>query len=153
MTASRAVGFSLALLVLGAASACGDAAPQASFATRSEAGAAVPAWVPASAAELKVAGEAPSGPFWLRFRLPAGDRAALAAELNRIPDEQVATLTFRAPKGAGWWFRGLVQVVPARETTVVAADVFSGAGRAVPAGTFVAFDRASDAVYAWSSGR
>jgi hypothetical protein len=94
-----------------------------------------------------------SGVFWLRFRLPPADRAAVEAELLRIPDEQVATLTFRAPKGADWWFRGLVQVVPARATSVVAADVYSGAGRAVPLRTFVAFDRASDAVYVWSAGR
>lgn len=153
MTAPRFAALSLVLLALGAAAACGGAAPQASFATRAEAGSAVPAWVPASAAELKVAGEAPGGVFWLRFRLPAADRPALEAELNRIPDEQVATLTFRAPKGADWWFRGLVQVVPAREKTVVSAEVFSGAGRGVPARTFVAFDRASDAVYAWTAGR
>lgn len=153
MTAPRPVALSLALLLAGAAAACGGAAPQASFATRAEAGAAVPPWVPASASGLKVAGEAPSGTYWLRFRLPAGDRPALEAELNRIPDEQVATLTFRAPAGADWWFRGLVQVVPAREKTVIAADVYSGAGRSVPAGTFVAFDRASDSVYAWSAGR
>jgi len=153
VTAPRPVALSLALLLAGAAAACGGAAPQSSFATRAEAGSAVPSWVPASASELKVAGEAASGAFWLRFRLPADDRPALEGELNRIPDEQIATLTFRAPKGADWWFRGLVQVVPARERTVIAADVFSGAGRAVPARTIVAFDRASDAVYAWSSGR
>ena len=121
-------------------------------ATRAEAGEAVPAWVPAGATDLETATEGEGRATWLRFRLPAGSRAALEAELLRIPDGQVATLTFRAPKGVDWWFRGLVQVVPARETTVVAADVFSGAGRAVPAGTFIAFDRASDAVYAWWAG-
>lgn len=153
MTVPRPVALAFALLVLGAAAACGGAAPQSSWTTRAEAGAAVPVWVPASAGDLKLASEGPAGAFWLRFRLPAGDRPALVAELNRIPDEQVATLTFRAPKGVDWWFRGLVQVVPAREKTVVSADVFSGAGRAVPARTFVAFDRASDAVWAWSAGR
>ena len=112
------------------------------------------AWVvPAAATELKAQFEDGSGAFWLRFRLPAVDRPGVEAELLRIPDGQVATLTFRAPKRAAWWFRGLVQVVPARETTVLAADVYSGAGRAVPLRTFVAFDRASDAVYAWSAGR
>lgn len=141
----------LGLLV--ASAACGGGAPVSAFATRAEAGGAVPAWVPAEATELKLQAEEGSGAFWLRFRLPAGSRPALEAELLRIPDGQVATLTFRAPKGADWWFRGLVQVVPARETTVVAADVFSGAGRAVPQRTFLAFDRASDAVYAWSAGR
>ncbi len=109
--------------------------------------------MPAAATDLKVRSDEGSGAFWLRFRLPAADRSAVEAELLRIPDEQVATLTFRAPNGADWWFRGLVQVVPARESTVVAADVYSGAGRAVPLRTFVAFDRASDAVYAWSAGR
>jgi len=109
--------------------------------------------VPAAAAELKLQTEDATGAFWLRFRLPPAARAALEAGLLRIPDLQVATLTFRPPKGVDWWFRGLVQVVPARATTVVAADVYSGAGRSVPSRTFVAFDRASDAVYAWSAGR
>lgn len=146
--------FSAALILLGMASGCGGGAPSTSgFATRAEAGSAVPSWVPASANDLKLQSDEGSGAFWLRFRLPAADRGSVEAELLRIPDEQVATLTFRAPKGADWWFRGLVQVVPARETTVVAADVYSGAGRAVPLPTFVAFDRASDAVYAWSAGR
>lgn len=113
----------------------------------------MPVWVPAAATELKVQSDDGSGAFWLRFRLPEADRRVVEAELLRIPDGQVATLTFRAPKGADWWFRGLVQVVPARETTVLSADVYSGAGRAVPLRTFVAFDRASDAVYAWSAGR
>ena len=148
---------SLALVVLvvlvGGAAACGAPGTESGFATRPEAGTAVPAWVPASATELRILTEGEGGAYWLRFRAPASERPALEAELLRIPDGQVATLTFRAPKGADWWFRGLVQVVPARETSVVAADVFSGAGRAVPQRTFVAFDRASDTVYAWAAGR
>jgi hypothetical protein len=151
---TRRFVLSAALCLAGVASACGggDAATSA-FATRAEAGSAVPAWVPSAATELKIQSEDGSGAFWLRFRLPAPDRPGLEAELLRIPDGQVATLTFRAPRGADWWFRGLVQVVPARETTVVAADVWSGAGRSVPQRTFVAFDRNSDTVYAWSAGR
>lgn len=143
----------VALLVLALASACSGGGETTAFATRAEAGDVVPAWVPASATELRLQAERRDGAFWLRFRLPAGDRPALEPELLRIPDGQVATLTFRAPRGVDWWFRGLVQVVPAREKTVLAADVFSGAGRAVPRHTFVAFDRGSDAVYAWSAGR
>lgn len=144
----------LALALFVTASACGpDAQTRLAFATRAEAGSAVPSWVPTTATELKVQSEDASGAFWLRFRLPAAGRPALEAGLLRIPGGQVATLTFRAPKGADWWFRGLVQVVPARETTVLAADVYSGAGKAVPPGTFVAFDRRSDAVYAWSASR
>lgn len=123
------------------------------FPTRADAGDTVPSWVPPGATELRSQVEDGSGVFWLRFRLPAPDRPGLEAELLRIPDGQVATLTFRAPKRADWWFRGLVQVVPARETTVIAADVYSGAGRSVPQRTFVAFDRGSDTVYAWSAGR
>ena len=143
-----------ALVLLASLVACGGSPPaDASYATRALAGGAVPAWVPATATELKTRSEEGRGAFWLRFRLPPADRPDLQAELLRIPDEQVATLTFRAPKGADWWFRGLVQVVPARETTVLAADVYSGGGRSVPQRTFVAFDRASDAVYAWSAGR
>lgn|GEM_PF-1785433 len=151
---TRRLAVTAALVLLGAVSACGGSAPATSgFATRVEAGSAVPVWVPSAATDLKVQSDDGSGAFWLRFRLPEADRPAVEAELLRIPDGQVATLTFRAPKGADWWFRGLVQVVPARETTVLAADVYSGAGRAVPLRTFVAFDRASDAVYAWSAGR
>ncbi|MBK8595509.1 MAG: hypothetical protein IPN83_07955 [Holophagales bacterium] len=145
---------SVLLVLLGTAAACGGGSrTTSSFATRGEAGGVVPGWVPAAATELKLQSEEGSGAFWLRFRLPAAERAAVEAELLRIPDLQVATLTFRAPKGADWWFRGLVQVVPARASTVVAADVYSGAGRSVPLRTFVAFDRASDAVYAWSAGQ
>lgn len=151
---TRRLAVCAALVLLGAVSACGGSSPATSaFGTRVEAGAAVPAWVPTAATDLKVQSDDGSGAFWLRFRLPEADRRVVEAELLRIPDGQVATLTFRAPKGADWWFRGLVQVVPARETTVLAADVYSGAGRAVPLRTFVAFDRASDAVYAWSAGR
>ena len=142
-----------ALVALSLALGCGGAPAVSSWETRAEAGSAVAAWVPPSATALQLATEGEGKGFWLRFRLPAAERAPLQAELLRIPDGQVATLTFRAPKGVDWWFRGLVQVVPARETTVVAADVFSGAGRAVPPGTFVAFDRASDSVYAWSARR
>ena len=143
-----------AVALAAALAGCGRAAQTSSaFASRGEAGAAVPAWVPASATELRLRAEAGSGAWWLRFRLPAAERPSLEAELLRIPDEQVATLTFRAPDDADGWFRGLVQVVPAREKTVLAADVFSGAGRAVPRGTFVAFDRGSDAVYAWTAAR
>jgi hypothetical protein len=150
----RRLASAAALILLCTVSACGGGAPStATFATRGEAGGAVPAWVPAAATELKTQSDEGGGAFWLRFRLPAANRGTVEAELLRIPDAQVATLTFRAPKGADWWFRGLVQVVPARETTVVAADVYSGAGRAVPTRTFVAFDRASDAVYVWSAGR
>lgn len=151
---TRRFVLSAALCLAGAAYACGGgAAATSAFATRAEAGEAVPVWVPSAATELKVLSDDGSGAFWLRFRLPAPDRPALEAEMLRIPDGQVATLTVRAPKGADWWFRGLVQVVPARETTVVAADVYSGAGRTVPLRTFLAFDRNSDTVYAWSSGR
>lgn len=143
-----------ALLLLVALPGCaGPGGSDASFATRAAAADAVPSWVPSAASELKGRTDAASGAYWLRFRLPADARPPLEAELLRIPDEQVATLTFRSPRGADWWFRALVQVVPARETTVVAADVYSGAGGAVPRGTFVAFDRASDAVYAWTSGQ
>jgi len=149
---SRLVRLPLVLVLL-AAAGCGGATATRNFATRAEAGAAVAEWVPAGATELRLATEEGSGAFWLRFRLPKGGRTALEPELVRIPDTQVATLTFRAPKGADWWFRGLVQVVPARETTVIAADVHSGRGAAVPLGTFVAFDRASDLVYAWQAGR
>lgn len=143
----------VALLVLALSSACSGGGATTAFATRAEAGDAVPAWVPAAATELRLQADRQHGAFWLRFRLPPVDRPALEPELLRIPDGQVATLTFRAPRGVDWWFRGLVQVVPAREKTVLAADVFSGAGRAIPQPTFVAFDRSSDAVYAWSAGR
>lgn len=151
---TRRLAVTAALVLIGAVSACGGSSPATSaFGSRVEAGTAVPVWVPAAATDLKVQSDDGSGAFWLRFRLPEADRRVVEAELLRIPDGQVATLTFRAPKGADWWFRGLVQVVPARETTVLSADVYSGAGRAVPLRTFVAFDRASDAVYAWSAGR
>ena len=150
MTRRSALLVPLAAALL--AASCGRAPEPKAFATRAAAGTAVPAWVPASAADLKLLEEA-RGAFWLRFRLDPAARPALEAALLRIPDAQVATLTFRPPRGVSWWFRGLVQVVPARETTVVAADVFSGRGEAVPRGTFIAFDRASDAVYAWSAGR
>ena len=151
---SRRFSLPAALAVLVAFSACGGSELRRSaFATRAEAAGAVPKWVPAASTNLETQVEEGTGAFWLRFRLPAADRAALEPELLRIPDSQVATLTFRAPNGSDWWFRGLVQVVPDRETTVIAADVFSGAGRAVPQGTFVAFERGSDAVYAWSAGR
>lgn len=150
---TRRVPLLLALACLLAAAACGGSRPSSAFATRAAAGEAVPGWVPAEATELRLSADEASGAFWLRFRLPPSRRALLEPELLRIPDAQVATLTVRPPRGADWWFRGLVQVVPAREKTVVSADVFSGAGRAVPARTFVAFDRASDAVWAWSAGR
>jgi hypothetical protein len=151
---TRRFATSTALVVFLAASGCrGGAGASASFATRVEAGDSVPVWVPAAATDLKLQSEETTGAFWLRFRLPATERPALEAGLNRIPDGQVATLTFRAPKGVDWWFRGLVQVVPARETTVIAADVFSGAGNAVPTRTFVAFDRNSETVYSWTPGR
>ena len=149
---SRLLRLPLAVVLL-AAAGCGGAPETRSFPTRAEAGPAVAAWVPAEATDLRLATEERSGAFWLRFRLSKSGREALEPGLVRIPDTQVATLTFRAPKGVDWWFRGLVQVVPARETTVVAADVHSGSGTAVPRGTFVAFDRASDAVYAWAAGR
>lgn len=149
---SRLLPLSL-LLVLIAIVACGGAPATREFATRAEAGAAVAPWVPAGATDLRLATEERGGAYWLRFRLPKAGRTALEPDLVRIPDTQVATLTFRAPKGVDWWFRGLVQVVPARETTVIAADVHSGRGSAVPQGTFVAFDRSSDFVYAWQAGR
>lgn len=152
MKASRSVGLVLGLVVLGASVSCGGA-PGSSGASRGQAKAVIPAWVPAAATDLKHAADSASEAFWIRFRLPAADRPALEAELNRIPDEQVATLTFPVPKGADWWFRGLVQVVPAREPTLIAADVYSGAGRSIPIRVFVAFDRASDTVYAWSPER
>ncbi|MHB8797330.1 MAG: hypothetical protein ACYDBY_02590 [Thermoanaerobaculia bacterium] len=141
------------VLALFATAGCGGASATSTFATRAEAGAAVAPWVPGGATDLRLATEEGSDAFWLRFRLPVAERQALEPGLVRIPDTQVATLTFRAPKGVDWWFRGLVQVVPARETSVVAADVHSGNGTAVPLGTFVAFDRASDLVYAWKAGR
>ncbi len=141
------------VLVLFTAAGCGGAPATREFARRAEAGSAVAPWVPAGATDLRLATEEGSGAWWLRFRLPKTDRQALEPGLVRIPDSQVATLTFRAPKGIDWWFRGLVQVVPARETTVIAADVHSGKGEAIPQGTFVAFDRASDLVYAWKAGR
>ncbi len=142
------------LAALSVVASCGGRTEATSaWATRAEAGSAVPAWVPGAATELRMRAEERSGALWLRFRLPASERPALEAGLLRIPDGQVATLTFRAPKDADWWFRGLVQVVPARASTVLSADVFSGAGKAVPQGTFVAFDRRSDAVYAWGAGR
>jgi hypothetical protein len=151
---TRRFATSSALVLLLVASGCrGGGGASTSFATRVEAGDSVPAWVPAGATDLKLQSEESTGASWLRFRLPATERPALEAGLNRIPDGQVATLTFRAPKGVDWWFRGLVQVVPARETTVIAADVFSGAGKAVPTRTFVAFDRNSETVYSWTPGR
>jgi hypothetical protein len=149
---SRLIQLPFAVVLLVAAG-CGVAPATSTFATRAEAGAAVAPWVPAGATDLRLATEEGSGAFWLRFRLPTAERQALEPDLVRIPDTQVATLTFRAPKGVDWWFRGLVQVVPARETTVIAADVHSGKGAAVPQETFVAFDRASDLVYAWQAGR
>ena len=91
----RSLALFAVLFLSGAAAACGGSAPDSSFPTRAEAGAAVPAWVPAGATGLTFRSEESSGAFWLRFRLPAADRPALEAELNRIPDEQVATLTFR----------------------------------------------------------
>ena len=148
---SRLLRLPLVLVLL--AASCGGAPETREFATRAEAGAAVASWVPAAATDLRLAKEEGSGAWWLRFRLPGAERPALEPDLVRIPDTQVATLTFRAPKGVDWWFRGLVQVVPARETTVIAADVHSGKGGTVPRGTFVAFDRASDLVYAWQAGR
>ena len=145
--------FVLALLALLAAVSCGGAPATREFATRAEAGQVVAPWVPADATDLRLATEEGSGAFWLRFRLPKAGRTALEPDLVRIPDSQVATLTFRAPKGVEWWFRGLVHVVPARETTVIAADVHSGKGTVVPQRTFVAFERASDLVYAWQASR
>ena len=116
---SRRFSLPAALAVLVAFSACGGSELRRSaFATRAEAAGAVPKWVPAASTNLETQVEEGTGAFWLRFRLPAADRAALEPELLRIPDGQVATLTFRAPKGVDWWFRGLVQIVPARRDAV-----------------------------------
>ncbi len=128
---TRRLAVCAALVLLGAVSACGGSSPATSaFGTRVEAGAAVPAWVPTAATDLKVQSDDGSGAFWLRFRLPEADRRVVEAELLRIPDGQVATLTFSTLRSSRGRRRSSRR----------------------PPRTFVAFDRASDAVYAWSPG-
>lgn len=146
----------VALLALLSASC---AAPRSrAYATRADAEAAgetgsgaLPAWVPASATALRLAGSA-DGERWLRFDLPPGDAAALKARLLRVPDAQVATLDLFAPRGADWWFAALAAARP-DEPGAVVAEVYSGSGAEVSTRTWLAFDTRSDSVWVWSRGR
>ena len=134
-------------------SCSGGEAPEARFDSAEKAPAgALPAWVPPAASEVHLRESPKTKALWVRFRLPEAARAALEKGLVRIPDGQIATLTVSRPPGADWWFRRLAGPGET-DASAVAADVFSGSGTGVPLGTFVAFERGSDRVYAWRLGR
>jgi hypothetical protein len=79
--------------------------PERSYATYAEAraGEPLPAVVPATATEIRVAREADTGAEWVRFNYPATDSAGVVRGLERLTPDAVRRLAPRAPGFRAWW--------------------------------------------------
>jgi len=134
----------LSLLALSAG--CGGKVESWSFETRTAAEAdpaarpRIPAWLPAGAAQIRLAHDPSAARTWVRFSLAGTEREALKARLIPVPGDQSATLTIPEPPGVDWWFAS---------PRAAGADFFDGNGKDVPARAHLAFAKAGDAVWGW----
>jgi hypothetical protein len=109
----------------------------------------LPAWMPSDATDLHIQGDLDTNAWWIRARLPASGVQSLHSHLVPVAVDSVRV---RRPRRSGaWWMESLIEQHPANDNGLH-ADLFRGAGDPVPRTTVVAFDRASDAVYVWTSG-
>ncbi len=108
----------------------------------------IPAAVPPTATEIHEQHDPDTNEVWIRFTVPTSKKDRLTAGLQKLADDAIIKLKIRYP--SKWWFDGLVQQSPANDAALN-AEVYAvkddGKRRA-----YMAFHRASDKVYYWSSG-
>lgn len=147
----RRLGAFMAILVL---TACGEP-PYRHYATAAEAIGAgerdwgwLPSWFPASAKDVHLQGDPDNGRWWVRAKLSRSAADSLRAILAPIDAESAPVVLPR--RASAWWFEGLIEQQPANDAALY-AELFRGAGAAVPRTTIVAFDRLSPDVYVWTT--
>lgn len=108
----------------------------------------IPEWLPAGAADVDIRYDLDTNHIWLNFRLDEREAIALQQHLRPVGDQQVREIELRRPRGSVEWPEGIIQQQPANDGALN-ANIFCGTGPVVPKSTCIAFDRMTDAVYAW----
>jgi hypothetical protein len=108
----------------------------------------VPEWLPRQAADIRLQYDLDTNERWLRFTLPADERARLTPYLQRMSEKEIMGLRMRRPRSADWWFDGLIQQQPA-DDPALNAELFAGAGDVVPRRAVIAFERGTQETFVY----
>jgi hypothetical protein len=90
----------------------------------------VPEWLPAEASNVHIQHDLDTNEEWLRFELGEKQRSALVVGLQWLSSADIETVAIRSPRGAPWWFEGLIQQEPANDSALN-ANIFRGVDRLV----------------------
>jgi len=108
----------------------------------------VPEWLPRQAANIRLQYDSDTNERWLRFRLPADERARLTTHLQPMSEKEVMGLRIGSPRNVDWWFDGLIQQQPA-DDPALNAELFAGAGDLVPRRAVIAFERGTQETFVY----
>lgn len=109
----------------------------------------IPEIVPKSATEIHEEHDLDTNEVWIRFSTSGSDRNRIRTGLKRLSDDEVLKIKLRYPSKANWWFEDLVQQSPSNDNALN-AEIY--AVKCVGDG-YLAFDRTSQFVYYWCTGR
>ena len=108
----------------------------------------VPQWLPPQAADIRLQYDLDTNERWLRFTLPADERATLRRYLQPMSEKEIMGLRMRSPRSADWWFDGLIQQQPA-DDPALNAELFAGAGDVVPRRAVIAFEHGTQETFVY----
>src|SRR4030095_237499 len=108
----------------------------------------VPEWLPRQASDIRLQYDLDTNERWLRFTLPADERARLTPYLQPMTEKEIMELRIRSPRSADWWFDALIQQQPA-DDPALNAELFAGAGDVVPRRAVIAFERGTQETFVY----
>ena len=106
----------------------------------------IPRWLPPAARNVYVQHDVDTNEEWILFELDEAQRPALVVGLESVPSGEIGTVRIRRPRGAPWWFEGLIEQQPANDGALH-AKVFRGVNRVV------LLDRTGPSVFVYVPGR
>lgn len=108
----------------------------------------IPDWLPANATEIHIQYDLDTNYRWIKFKLEKSLKDDFITNFEKISWEKAKDISTSSPRGAKWWFQGLIQQQPANDAALN-AELYIGNGIKIPKSVYLAVSRTDDSIYLW----
>lgn len=111
----------------------------------------IPDWLPSDATEIHIQYDLDTNYRWMKFRLENKSKETFISNFKEISWENAKNYIESSPRGADWWFRGVIQEQP-ENGAALNAYFYVGDGTIVSKKIYLAVSKSDDSLYCWIPG-
>lgn len=108
----------------------------------------VPSWFPTTAQGIHIQYDLDTNCRWFRFKLDKQTKDTFIRTFQPLSWDQAKTIKMTAPRGAKWWFDGLIQAQPANDAALN-ADIYVRNDIEISEKAYLAVSKTDDSIFLW----